>query len=106
FDWEFHLSGVASDIEDSSDAVYERFPVMIGVTGGVVLLFIAIAFQSVLIPLRSIFTIAMTIVFVYGFAVLTYITGIFSWLGWSGLEKTFGLTWLVPLLDFSIMVGV
>jgi uncharacterized membrane protein YdfJ with MMPL/SSD domain len=73
--WELGLSGIGSDVKDAIDTVYDRFPLMIGVTIGVVLLFVAVAFRSVLIPIRSIFTVALTIAFVYGFAILVYQKG-------------------------------
>lgn len=41
-----------------------QFPLMIGVTATVVLLFVGFAFRSVLIPLRSLFSIALTLTFV------------------------------------------
>lgn len=92
--WKYFISGVSSDINDSLKVLYARFPLMIGVTGGVVLLLVAIAFQSILIPLRSVFTIALTIAFVYGFANLIYIDGKMNWTGWSSIENTYGLCWL------------
>jgi len=92
--WKYYITGVSSDISDSLKVLYDRFPLMIGVTGGVVLLLVAIAFQSILIPLRSVFTIALTIAFVYGLANLIYVDGKMNWTGWSSIENTYGLCWL------------
>lgn len=41
---------------------------MVLITGGVVLAFVAIAFRSIILPFRSVLTIGMTILWVYGFA--------------------------------------
>jgi len=46
------LSGVAADSMDAIDSVYQEFPLMIEITCGVVLVFVALAFRSIFIPLR------------------------------------------------------
>lgn len=49
---------------------------MVIVTVCVTLVFVGVAFRSVLVPLRSVITIGITILFVFGFAALTYVV---SW---------------------------
>lgn len=53
---------------DAIKAVNDSFYRMILVTVGVVLLFVAISFRSILLPFRAVLTIGLTLLFVYGFA--------------------------------------
>ncbi len=46
------LNGIGADSMDAINAVYDDFPLMIYITSGVVLAFVAVAFRSILIPLR------------------------------------------------------
>ena len=46
---------------------------MVGITCTLVLLVMGASFQSVLIPLRSIVTIALSLMFTFGFANLTFV---------------------------------
>ena len=103
----FYLAGVPADTHDTIDAVYDYFPIMISITCALVLLFVGIAFKSALIPLRSIVTIALTILWVYGFAVFVYQMGFLEWCGLKGLSGEFkALVSLVPVISFSIIVGI
>lgn len=106
--YNFYLAGIAADTHDTISAVYAAFPLMIGITGGLVLIFVGIAFRSLLIPLRSVLTIGLTIVFVYGIATLVYQYGILNWLNFAGLssEPSAALVSLIPIIAFSIVVGV
>eukprot|EP00462_Mataza_sp_D1_P018131 CAMPEP_0175140068 /NCGR_PEP_ID=MMETSP0087-20121206/11259_1 /TAXON_ID=136419 /ORGANISM="Unknown Unknown, Strain D1" /LENGTH=816 /DNA_ID=CAMNT_0016423161 /DNA_START=101 /DNA_END=2552 /DNA_ORIENTATION=- len=106
--YQVHIAGVAADTFDAVDAVYGALPTMLAITSAVVLVITAFAFKSVLVPLRGVFTIAVTLGFVYGFASLTYThqPGAFDWLGLAGLKSQGALFWLVPVMTFAIIVGV
>ena len=80
-------SGGAYMIDTVND-VYDRLPVAIGVTAGVVFVMMAIAFRSIVIPIRSIFTIVLTLSFVYGASTQVYEYGIFNFMGFWGLHGT------------------
>jgi uncharacterized membrane protein YdfJ with MMPL/SSD domain len=100
--------GMSAYTWDAVWAVQDLFPVEVGVTTGVVLVFIAIAFKSVLVPLMSVLTGALTVGTVYGVADLIYEHGIFDWMGFSGLSSspTHALLWMCPLLAFSVIIGI
>jgi uncharacterized membrane protein YdfJ with MMPL/SSD domain len=72
----------------------------------VVLLVVGIVFRSILIPLRSVLTLSMTVAFVFGMASLVYNYGAFDFLGWNSLHSSEGITWLIPVVCFSIVVGL
>lgn len=100
------IQGVGADSMDAIRAVYDLLPVMIGATGGVVLLIVAVAFKSLVVPLRTIFTIGMTLLWAYGFAVYCYQDGVLDWTGIAGFAKQGAEEWMVPVLSFPILVGI
>ena len=92
--------------EDAVNSVFDLFPVAIGATCAVVVVLVGIAFRSAVVPLRAVVTIAVTVAMVYGLATLTYENGIFDWTHFAGIEKTGALTWITPVMMFSILVGL
>eukprot|EP00040_Diaphanoeca_grandis_P037052 m.239504 g.239504 ORF g.239504 m.239504 type:complete len:890 (-) comp33745_c6_seq1:229-2898(-) len=110
---EAYLSGGAATFIDSVTAVYARYTTIIGATIVFVMLWIGVAFRSILIPLRAVVTIGCTICYVYGIAVWTYEYGIFDWLHFAGMTPTIevgevhgAIYWMVPIMTFSILVGL
>lgn len=82
------------------------FPLMVGLSFTAVFLLVALAFRSILIPLRSMLTIGMTLAFVYGGATAVYAYGVLDWIGFSGLEKAGSILWMPPLVSFSMVTGL
>ncbi|KAH3745164.1 MMPL family transporter [Pelomyxa schiedti] len=93
--YEWYFDNVLVAQYDAASAVFENFPIMVGVTCAVVILLAALAFQSVFLPIRMVFTLGLTVGWVYGFATLVY--------GYI-LDK--GLHWFPPLIVFSVIVGL
>mmetsp|Transcript_12845 Transcript_12845/g.19486 ORF Transcript_12845/g.19486 Transcript_12845/m.19486 type:complete len:989 (+) Transcript_12845:37-3003(+) len=100
------LQNGATVTHDAIDNVYDCFPMMIGVTLVVVFVLVGAFFKSVNAPLRSVFTIGLTLMFVYGLAVLVYQYGWLEWLNWSSVKNTGEIAWLPPIMSFSIIVGL
>eukprot|EP00053_Salpingoeca_punica_P017212 m.165058 g.165058 ORF g.165058 m.165058 type:complete len:848 (+) comp17149_c3_seq7:3642-6185(+) len=91
---------------DLLDKVYSLFPIAIAVTIGLVFVLVGVAFRSLLVPLRSVLSIAATLSLVYGCAVFVYQNGVLNFLGFSGLHGSGALCWIGPILSFSIVVGL
>ncbi len=73
----------------------------------VVFLMLTAAFKSIFISLRSIITIGLTIIWIYGFASMVYADGIFDFLHFGGLSSVSGqFIWLSPVMSFTIIVGL
>merc|ERR1712151_1112566 len=71
------------------------------------LITLGIAFRSLFIPLRSVASIGLTLLFAYGSAVLVYQDGIGDWIGLKGLSGSFKAQhYLVPVICFSMVVGI
>jgi uncharacterized membrane protein YdfJ with MMPL/SSD domain len=91
---------------DAVQAVYDVFPIVITVTLVVVFVFMAIAFLSIVAPLRLVGTIVLTLTFCYGLAVLVYQHGAFEWMHQRPFDNYDALDWLPPIMCFSIVVGL
>lgn len=78
----------------------------VGVTTAVVFVLVGVAFGSVMIPLRAIFSIGLTLAFVYGAAVWVYEDGVLNGLHFAGLAGNTALSWFSPVLSFSVVVGL
>ncbi len=100
------LSGIPAASHDAISAVYSDFPTMIAVTCSIVFLFLGFSFRSVLLPLRSLFTIAMTLIFVFGVQDAVYQYGILDWMKFDGVRGDGAVVWLPPVLCFSVIVGI
>lgn len=105
--YEFYIAAGASVSLDVVASVYEQFPLAIALTATVVLVLVAVAFQSVVVPLRALFSIAATLCFVYGSAVLVYQHGLLKWMGIAGLTSpTNEIFWVSPIMLFGVLCGI
>eukprot|EP00164_Ancoracysta_twista_P000151 GFYU01000222.1.p1 GENE.GFYU01000222.1~~GFYU01000222.1.p1 ORF type:complete len:843 (+),score=247.73 GFYU01000222.1:254-2782(+) len=102
----YFLAAGAGPTLDAIDKVYSLFPLMIGVTLGVVFILVAVMFQSVFAPLRSVVTISITLMIVFGFASLTYEYGVLEFMGADQLSKVGALNWITPVMSFSVLCGL
>lgn len=76
------------------------------VTAAVVFVLVGVSFWSIMIPLRAVFSIGMTLAFVYGCAVWVYEDGVLDGLHFAGLAGNVALSWFSPILSFSVVVGL
>lgn len=104
-----YLQGISAIEYDAMQAVYSAFPAMICITMVVVFVLLGFFFRSVFLPLRSLFSISLTLGFAFGLASIVYQLGILEWTGIRQLTSSnseHGLCWLVPIMAFSIVVGL
>ncbi|KAH3761773.1 MMPL family transporter [Pelomyxa schiedti] len=93
YSWFF--TNVMVDQYFAARGVFDNFPLMVGVTCAVVILLAALSFRSVLLPIRMLFTLGLTVGWVYGFAALVYC-----------IITDTDLYWFPPLIVFSVIVGL
>ncbi|MHA1347373.1 MAG: MMPL family transporter [Candidatus Heimdallarchaeaceae archaeon] len=103
--YELYLAGGSTVMVDAIDKVYELFPLMISITLIVVYILIGLMFKSFFIPLRLIFTIGITLSFIYGLGVLVFETSFLNNVI-SPLQDVHAFYWLVPVMAFSILIGL
>lgn len=102
-----YIEGSAAIEYDAVKAVYGAFPTVVSITMLVVFVLFGIFFRSIVAPLRSVVSIAMTLCFVFGLCVLVYQHGILNWTrvpSWTSTGDE--ISWLVPVMAFSIIVGL
>lgn len=106
--FDIYLEGVGPSSMDAIDTIYKLFPIIVGASAGAVLVIVGIAFRSILVPIRSVISIAATELFIFGISVLVYRQepGILDWLGWPNLASEGGISWLTPIVAFSVVVGI
>jgi uncharacterized membrane protein YdfJ with MMPL/SSD domain len=102
-----YVEGTAAIAHDAVQAVYSSFPWVIFITLVVVFLLLGFFFGSIVPPLRSVVSISCTLSVSFGLAVLVYQDGLFNSThvhSFMALDPE--LCWLVPIMSFSIMVGL
>jgi uncharacterized membrane protein YdfJ with MMPL/SSD domain len=102
-DWVFiGMLGASTDSWSIMHHAMDLFPFQIGITFGVIFLFIAAVFRSIFVPFRMVFTVAYTIGMSYGAGVIMFQH---SWLHpvWHALEDVQAYTWTVPIFSFSLL---
>ena len=93
--------------EDAVGSVYAAFPTMVIITMIVVFSLTGIFFRSILTPCRSIAGTVLTVGFSFGLAVLVFQNGILNWTNVKSLASLDdNFCWLVPIMAFSIIVGL
>jgi uncharacterized membrane protein YdfJ with MMPL/SSD domain len=104
---ECYVGGMPPQIDDEVKAVYDYFPGMIAATFAISMTILGVSFRSVVIPLRSLITNALTLGFVYGVSVLIYQRGILDWTGWGSVGHIpEGLNFTLPVIMFSMITGI
>src|SRR5256885_11861499 len=98
------VGGDAATFRDTVDAIYGRFPLLIGVVMLITFVILMMFFQSIYLPIKAIlmnvFSIlatlgALVIIFQYGFAT-----------GFLGFESLGALNFVTPPILFAILFGL
>eukprot|EP00760_Papus_ankaliazontas_P003764 PhM_4_TR11645/c1_g1_i4/m.68004/K06994/K06994; putative drug exporter of the RND superfamily len=103
---QLYLSGPAAESFDSVDYVAEHFPQAVAVTAAIIVLLVGIFFLSLVMPLRCIFTVALSLFTVYGLAEMVYMEGVLQFLHFGGLEKSNTISYMAPFGALLVCVGL
>ena len=101
-----YVNGPAAGLSDVVDALYASFPRVVGATLGVVFVLLSLSFKSVLVAARSVLCLALTLSFAFGCCVLIYQDHRLSIDFLTTRTADRGVSWLAPLLCFTIVVGL
>lgn len=104
-----YLFGGYTTTMDVQDMLYALVPYDIIAVVVLVLITVAFSFQSVGLGLRLIATIAMSLCWSFGLSVLVYQPGPaqdFFALSTPTILASSGMYWLIPVMSFSILVGL
>ncbi len=104
-----YLIGGYTATMDIQDALYTMVPAQIALVFALVLIIVTVAFWSLLLTLRLLYTIFVSLAWTYGLMVLVYQPGpaqsAFAVLTPTILSSV-GVYWIIPLMSFSILVGL
>ncbi|MHA1414887.1 MAG: MMPL family transporter [Candidatus Heimdallarchaeaceae archaeon] len=106
FGYEIYLAGGAIFWIDSLEVTTNLFPYMILTVILIVYVLIVIMFGSFFIPLRLLITIGLTLSWIFGLAVLVFEQNVLDWLFPNVLRGVNSLYWIVPIITFSIVLGL
>jgi len=104
-EYQYYLNGGAVNTYDAVNEVHLLFPWQVAGTCTLVFLIVGILFRSIFVPIRLLITIALPITWVYGFSVMVFQNGWFDSFS-SNLNGIHALYWLIPVMCFSILVGL
>jgi len=103
----YSIGGMGPYFLDMVTVVYAYLPAMAAGTIVVSVIFVGIAFRSVIIPLRSIVSNSLSLGFTYGLAVHVYQYGALDFLGIRNLSGDYhALPWIVPVVQFFCLIGI
>jgi len=99
------VGGYTASSTDFQDDLMRDFPVLVGVVLGVTALMLAIAFRSVLVPIKAIVMNSLSVGATFGLSVLVFQYGLGA--GLLGLDgPTSAIYAVVPVMVFAIVFGL
>ncbi len=99
------LVGGTSAIEaDASDALYARFPIVIGIILTATFVMLLVLFRSILIPLKAVLLNLLSVLASYGLLVVVFQDGLGETV--FGFTSTGTVNWVTPVLLFAILFGL
>lgn len=103
---EASISGTPTKALDMMSVVYEALPIAAVATLTTAAIFLAVAFQSLVIPVRAILSNLLTLGVTYGCTALVYQDGVFDSLPFGSVDSTYkALPWFAPIVAFFIITG-
>jgi RND superfamily putative drug exporter len=99
------VGGYTAGAVDFQDELLDRFPTIIAMVLGVTAVMLAIAFRSVLVPVKAIIMNSLSVVATFGLTVLVFQKGIGG--GVFGIDQAAGAIFVViPVLVFAVVFGL
>jgi len=100
--------GAATIQNDCVKETYSKLPTMVILTMSCVFVVIAIAFKSLVAPVRAVFCLLWMLIITFGLAILVYQDGMLSFLNWNQLGKrdTGAMYWISPVMVGPMMIGL
>lgn len=89
----FHLALGLTEMYDMTNQVLDLFPVVIAASMGIIFLLVAIGLRSVVNALVLVFTVALTLSWSYGAAVIVFQSSLFNFAG-TYMDKVSRVHWL------------
>jgi RND superfamily putative drug exporter len=99
------IGGEAAQSSDFVDAVYGKFPLLVGLIAALTFVLLARAFRSLILPLKAVLLNIVSVAAAWGVMVLVWQNGIGSEAIW-GIEATRAINVEMPVVVFAFLFGV
>ncbi len=100
-----HVGGYVASALDFQELLLDRFPLIVALILGVTAVMLAVAFRSVLVPLKAVVMNSLSVAATFGLIVLVFQQGIGGQL--FGIEgPTSAIYVLVPVIVFAVVFGL
>jgi RND superfamily putative drug exporter len=99
------IGGEAAQSADFIDAVYGKFPLIVGLISILTFVLLARAFRSLLLPLKAVLLNLLSVAAAWGLIVLVYQHGIGSDEVW-GIQATQAINVELPMVVFAFLFGI
>jgi len=103
--YKYYMNGGAANTYDAVNEVHALFPAQVAGTCAVVFIIVGGIFRSLFVSIRLLATIAIPITWIYGVSVIFFQDGPVNWI-YSNSTPVNALYWLIPVMCFSILVGL
>jgi putative drug exporter of the RND superfamily len=101
---EVMIGGQAAQSSDFVDAVYGKFPLLLGLIAALTFVLLARAFRSLILPLEAVVLNVLSVAAAWGAMVLVWQNGFASEAIW-GIEATRSITVEIPIIVFGFLFG-
>lgn len=99
------VDGSPVQLADTVVSMYKILPYMVSIALGIVFLLVGLIFRSVIVPLRTVFSLAVTLLTVYGFITLIIQNHMLSWII-PFMSEVDALYFFVPVFGFTLVLGL
>jgi len=99
------VAGPGATVLDYSDAVFTRFPLVMGLIALTTFVLLVRAFRSLLLPLKAVLLNVLSVAATFGFVVLFWQYGLGSELVFD-IAETGAVTFWLPVLIFAFLFGL
>jgi len=100
------LFGAALALNDTVSLVREFVPWMMAGTLAVIFALVALAFRSLVVPVRAVFTVSLSLALTYALTWAVYGLGALDALGWPAVGRYGGLNWASLVLSWPVGAGL
>ncbi|KAL0213058.1 hypothetical protein RCL1_006684 [Eukaryota sp. TZLM3-RCL] len=104
--FEIAVASFAVDQLDSTRSILDQFPTVVLFTMIIIITLFVFVFKSFIAPLRLMFSIVLSISFIFGLGIVIYQKGTLLGDFLSPFSPTFKIIWVLPVMSFSILCGL
>ncbi|KAH7826341.1 putative MmpL efflux pump [Monocercomonoides exilis] len=99
------LDGSPVQLADTVRSIYKVLPYCVSISFGIVFILVGVIFKSVMVPIRTVFSLAVTLLTVYGLVTMLFQKHALAWMI-PFLKEVDALYFFVPVFGFTLVLGL